>query len=85
MKLLAKLLHDRRCTKHFYQQQPDSTDQTFEKDHGSLETRKCEVINRLDFLDEKEQWVILGVENSLHWILKVLECSELNCLSSINF
>ena len=43
----------------FIRQQPDSTDQTVEKSHGRIETRKCEVINKLDFLDEKEQWVSL--------------------------
>ena len=40
----------------FIRQQPDSTDETVDKGHGRLETRKCEVINKLDFLDEKEQW-----------------------------
>ena len=40
----------------FLRQQPDSTDETVEKGHGRIETRKCEVINKLDFLDEKEQW-----------------------------
>jgi predicted transposase YbfD/YdcC len=40
----------------FLRQQPDSIDETVEKGHGRIETRKCEVINKLDFLDEKEQW-----------------------------
>ena len=40
----------------FLRQQPDSTNETVEKGHGRIETRKCEVINKLDFLDEKEQW-----------------------------
>ena len=40
----------------FLRQQPDFTDETVEKGHGRIETRKCEVINNLDFLDEKEQW-----------------------------
>ncbi|MEA1875380.1 MAG: ISAs1 family transposase [Bacteroidota bacterium] len=40
----------------FQRQQPDSTDETIEKGHGRIETRKCEVINKLNFLDTKEQW-----------------------------
>ena len=40
----------------FLRQPPDSTNETVEKGHGRIETRKCEVINKLDFLDEKEQW-----------------------------
>ena len=40
----------------FLRQQPDFTDETVEKGHGRIETRKCEVINKLDFIDEKEQW-----------------------------
>ena len=43
----------------FLRQQPDSADETVEKGHGRIETRKCEVINKLDFLDEKEQWAQL--------------------------
>ena len=40
----------------FLRQQPDSVDETLEKGHGRIETRKCEVINKIDFLDQKEQW-----------------------------
>ena len=40
----------------FLRQRPDSVDETVEKGHGRLETRKCEVINKIDFLDQKEQW-----------------------------
>jgi predicted transposase YbfD/YdcC len=40
----------------FFRQQPDSVDETLEKGHGRIETRKCEVINKIDFLDQKEQW-----------------------------
>ena len=40
----------------FLRQQPDSVDETVEKGHGRIETRKCEVINRIDFIDQKEQW-----------------------------
>jgi len=45
----------------FLRQQPDSTDETVEKGHGRIETRKCEVINKLDFLNAKEQWAGLRV------------------------
>jgi predicted transposase YbfD/YdcC len=44
----------------FLRQQPDSIDDTVEKGHGRIETRKCEVINKLDFLDEKQQWADLS-------------------------
>ena len=40
----------------FLRQQPDSINETVEKGHGRIETRKCEVIDKLDFLDEKENW-----------------------------
>jgi len=40
----------------FLRQKPDSVDETVEKGHGRLETRKCEVINTLDFLDQKKEW-----------------------------
>lgn len=45
----------------FLRQQPDSIDETLEKGHGRIETRKCEVINKIDFLDQKEQWA--GLKN----------------------
>ncbi|MDA3821617.1 MAG: ISAs1 family transposase [Bacteroidales bacterium] len=56
----------------FIRQQSDSTDETVEKGHGRLETRKCEVINKLDFLDEKEQWV------GLKSIVRVTATREIN-------
>ena len=56
----------------FIRQQPDSTDQTVEKGHGRIETRKCEVINKLDFLDEKEQWA------GLKTIARVTATREMN-------
>jgi predicted transposase YbfD/YdcC len=34
--------------------------ETVENGHGRIETRKCEAINNLDFLDEKEQWAGLS-------------------------
>lgn len=37
-------------------QKPDSTDEVTEKGHGRIETRKCELINNLEFLDGKEKW-----------------------------
>ncbi|EOR92981.1 H repeat-associated protein-like protein [Arcticibacter svalbardensis MN12-7] len=37
----------------FGQQSPYSTDTTIEKGHGRIETRKCEVITRLDFIDNR--------------------------------
>jgi predicted transposase YbfD/YdcC len=40
----------------FLNQKPDSVDTAIEKGHGRLETRTCEMINALDFLDVKEQW-----------------------------
>ena len=56
----------------FLRQQPDSTDETVEKGHGRLETRKYEVINKLDFLDEKEQWA------GLKTIARVTATREIN-------
>lgn len=56
----------------FLRQQPDSTDETVEKGHGRIETRKCEVINKLDFLDEKEQWA------GLKSIARVTASREIN-------
>jgi len=40
----------------FLRQKPDSVDETVEKGHGRIETRQCEMINTLDFIDQKEQW-----------------------------
>ena len=40
----------------FFRQQPDSVDEAVEKGHGRIEIRKCEVINKIDFIDQKEQW-----------------------------
>jgi predicted transposase YbfD/YdcC len=39
----------------FLRQRPDSTYETVEKGHGRIEIRKCELINTLDFPDEKKQ------------------------------
>ena len=40
----------------FRVQSPDSVSDTTEKGHGRIETRKCEVINNLEFLFGKEKW-----------------------------
>ena len=41
----------------FEQVKPTAIDQTTEKDHGRIETRKCSVINKLELLDEeKDRW-----------------------------
>lgn len=40
----------------FSRQQPDSSDIVVEKGHGRIETRNCQVITNLTFLDEKEGW-----------------------------
>ena len=45
---------------------------TTEKGHGRIETRKCEVINKLDFLDEKEHWA------GLKSIARVMASREIN-------
>jgi predicted transposase YbfD/YdcC len=40
----------------FSRQKPDSENTTIEKGHGRIETRNCQVINNLAFLDDKDQW-----------------------------
>lgn len=40
----------------FRVQKPDSVHEITEKGHGRIETRKCEVINNLEFLYGKEKW-----------------------------
>ena len=39
----------------FLNQKPESVDTSTEKGHGRIETRRCEMINTLDFFDVKEQ------------------------------
>ena len=56
----------------FTRQSPNSENTTIEKGHGRIETRKCEVITDLTFLDEKENWV------SLASIIKVDSQREIN-------
>lgn len=40
----------------FSRQRADSENTITEKGHGRIETRHCQVISNLTFLDEKEQW-----------------------------
>ncbi len=40
----------------FLNQKPDSVDTSVEKGHGRIESRTCEMINKIDFIDQKEQW-----------------------------
>jgi len=40
----------------FSRQEPDNKDTSVEKGHGRIETRHCQVITNLTFLDDKEQW-----------------------------
>ncbi len=40
----------------FNHQKPVSTDETVEKGHGRIETRKCETITNLEYLDDREKW-----------------------------
>jgi len=40
----------------FNRQSPSTTDEIIEKGHGRIETRKCEVIDHLDFLEDKDKW-----------------------------
>lgn len=40
----------------FKQQQPCSSNTIDDKGHGRLESRKCEVINKLDFVDNRVFW-----------------------------
>jgi predicted transposase YbfD/YdcC len=42
--------------KLFDLQENTNYDETIDSDHGRIETRKCEMINDLKFLDGKEQW-----------------------------
>lgn len=38
---------------------PQSVDTSVDAGHGRVETRICEVINKLDFFDERERWTML--------------------------
>lgn len=43
----------------FARQKPETADETVEKGHGRIETRKCEVITNLQHLDNRENWAAL--------------------------
>lgn len=45
-----------QITGRFNKQRPCSTDVTTEKGHGRIETRQCDVITQLDFIDDRELW-----------------------------
>lgn len=40
----------------FNRHNPDSVDQVTEKGHGRIETRTCEIISNLGFIDNREHW-----------------------------
>lgn len=40
----------------FNRQKPDSMNEITEKGHGRIETRKCEIITNLGFVDSREHW-----------------------------
>jgi predicted transposase YbfD/YdcC len=45
----------------FKTRKADLSHETIEKDHGRIETRKCYVINQIDWMDEeKERWKDIG-------------------------
>ena len=44
----------------FKVQEIDSSDEDFDKGHGRVEIRKCEVITDLEFLEGKEQWIAIS-------------------------
>lgn len=41
----------------FKRQQPCSRDKNVLKDHGRIETRTCSIIEQLDWIDQKQDWV----------------------------
>ena len=47
----------RQTTKMFEIHAPDSVDETIDSGHGRIETRKCTVVNNLDFMDVAEDWI----------------------------
>ncbi len=44
----------------FNNQKSQTIDETVEKGHGRIETRKCEVITNLKYLDNRENWLSLN-------------------------
>lgn len=56
----------------FTQRKPDDVSEQTEKDHGRIETRKCFVINNLDWLETKADWV------GLQSVVKIEAHREIN-------
>ncbi|MCK5170193.1 MAG: ISAs1 family transposase [Bacteroidales bacterium] len=61
----------------FKRQKPNSTDEVIEKGHGRIETRKCEVINQIGFLEDKDKW------KNLKSLIKITAQREINGKSTI--
>lgn len=61
----------------FKRQKPDSTDEMIEKGHGRIETRKCEVITQIDFLEDKDKW------KNLKSLIRITAQREINGKSTI--
>ncbi len=57
-------------TSRFKSAIPDSTHTDVNKDHGRIETRKCEVMNDLTFIDEADNW------SKMHSIIRVTSTRE---------
>ena len=55
----------------FERQTPCSTDTTLEKGHGRIETRKCEVITKLDYIDNRIYW------KSIKSVVKITSSREI--------
>ncbi len=55
----------------FKNRKPDLMHESLEKDHGRIESRKCEVINNLDWMDEeKDRWTDLNSIIRVQWFGK---------------
>lgn len=61
----------------FNRQKPASTDEIIEKGHGGIETRKCEVIKQIDFLEDRDKW------KNLKSLIKITAQREINDKSTI--
>jgi len=61
----------------FNRQKPDSIDEIIEKGHGRIETRKCEVIKQIDFLEDRDKW------KNLKSLIKITAQREINDKSTI--
>jgi predicted transposase YbfD/YdcC len=61
----------------FNSQKSDSTDEMIEKGHGRIETRKCEVITQIDFLEDKDKW------KNLKSLVRITAQREINGKSTI--